>query len=362
MKKKLFILALITSNFSNIATQKINIQYIAELQYDMRKETNIANLLTINANLTSEQLHLWKNGMFNYSSKCIFKTGENRIANDLQVFSNIENANRSYCLAVLGYTHTYRAMKLFAGIRNVNEDYFITPYTSLFTNSSCGIYPTISANYPLPNYPFSAMCLHAEFQLKENWQIKNCLYNGITYEPLKKGTSLFAFRPSKDGIFNMTELTYTTNSENNGLYSGGIALHSRMYHNHEDRDQAEKKPQKKKMNYSWWTSLEQTIYRSGQKEIGLLAQYSMAPPRKNECGKYAGIGMIFTGFLLNEREDQLGLFVNQATFSSNQETAAEITWITSLNKNFSLQPAFHFIKNGSGTYTVGVIRVMYTFN
>lgn len=356
MKNRLFIVAMIVSYCPNLAAQEILVEYTAELQYDLKQRTNFVSLLNIGVDLSTERLGLWENGELSYASKSIFKTSEDRIADDFQVFSNIEEANRPYALVVLGYTQTFSNVKLFAGVRSANEDYFTAPYTSLFTNSSCGIYPTISANYPLANYPLAGMCFHAEFLWKENWQLKNSLYNGIAYESFGKGSSVFAFRPRKDGIFNMTELSYIQKSNYNGRYSGGIALHSGMYFDHESGEQAKEKSQKKEMNYTWWASVEQAIYRDGSKQIGLLVQYSMAPPRKNECSRYAGMGVLFTGFLLKSGQDQIGIFMNQGTFSSSRERTAEVTCKIPLTKNLCVQPSFHLIKNGVDVYTVGMLR------
>ena len=56
-------------------------------------------------------------------------------------------------LAVLGYMHEWKEAHLFVGVRNVNEDFFTSDVTSLFTNGSCGIFPTIAASYPIANFP-----------------------------------------------------------------------------------------------------------------------------------------------------------------------------------------------------------------
>ena len=96
---------------------------------------------------------------------CFDKTRPERIINDLQTFSNIEEDNLPCAIAVLGYTRLVGNVTLFAGIRNLNEDYFTTPCMSLFTNSSCGIFPTLSANYPIANYPLAALCLDYKMTL-----------------------------------------------------------------------------------------------------------------------------------------------------------------------------------------------------
>lgn len=88
------------------------------------------------------------------STISIAKTREERLVDDLQTFSNIEEDNLPLALAVCGANWQINDKhSLFFGIRNMNEDYFTSPVTSFFTNSSCGVYPTISANYDIANTP-----------------------------------------------------------------------------------------------------------------------------------------------------------------------------------------------------------------
>lgn len=341
----LFIYVFTTGLSFGLSAQEIAINYTTELQYNLNTQVNWVNLLDINAMVTTEQLHLWKNGEFNYASISILKTSKERIANDLQTFSNIEEDNLIYAPSILGYTQTVHNVRLFGGLRNVNADYFTAPYTSLFTNSSCGIYATLSSNYPLANYPLSAMCLHMEYQPDSHWLIKSSLYNGIAYEPYRKGNSIFTIRPGKDGIFNMTEINYTQNSTYYGSYHLGSAIHSGM---------------PVEANFTQWGSIEQCIYNSKEREIGLLAQYSYTPSLHNTCRQYYGVGLLFKGWLTEARNDQLGIFINRAKFGANNETAAELTWKYPINTYLDIQPAFHFIVNKEASYAIGLVRLSFT--
>ena len=67
------------------------------------------------------------------------------------------------------------------GIRNMNEDYFTSHFMSLFTNSSCGIFPTISANYRIANYPLASMGIHLERKIRE-LTVMASVYNGVGYK------------------------------------------------------------------------------------------------------------------------------------------------------------------------------------
>ena len=165
MKKIILLLAGYTGITPCISAQTIGTTYTTEVQYNFKSSANWVNLLRFETSID-----IGKSGRFNYASIHIFKTSAQPIASDWQTFSNIEEINMAYGLAILGYTQKIRDILLFTGIRNVNEDYFVSPCTALFTNSSCGIFPTISANYPLGNYPLSAMCIHLDYKINNHWQ------------------------------------------------------------------------------------------------------------------------------------------------------------------------------------------------
>lgn len=167
----------------------LKLNYTTEVQSDFGRKINWVNLLSLEG-----EYKPWRNGELSLQTISIWKTRKERIANDLQTFSNIEENNMAINIFFMGYTHYFKNISLFGGIRNVNNDYFTGIYTSLFTNSSCGIYPTLSANFPIANYPVSAVCIHGEFKLGKVLTLKNSLYNGIAHELFSKKGSLFTIR------------------------------------------------------------------------------------------------------------------------------------------------------------------------
>lgn len=134
-------------------------EYTTEWQWDMKKETNWVNLLKLNLSVP-----VWNRmGSFEATTIHVAKTNE-CIIDDWQTFSNIEEENELAAIAVLGYMHEWKECHLFVGIRNVYEDFFTSDVTSLFTNSSCGIFPTIS-----------------EYSLEVTW--KRHLNNSLAMQP-----------------------------------------------------------------------------------------------------------------------------------------------------------------------------------
>ena len=154
MKRSILIILSCIQVFSSSA-QIFHGEYTTEWQWDMNKKTNWVNLLRLNLNIP-----LCKDkGTLEATTIHVAKTSET-IVKDWQTFSNIEEDNRFAAIAVLGYIHEWNTGHLFLGVRNVNEDFFTSDITSLFTNSSCGIFPTISASYPIANYPLSGLTIY----------------------------------------------------------------------------------------------------------------------------------------------------------------------------------------------------------
>lgn len=329
----------------------LGLDYATEMQSDFGKKINWVNLLSLEG-----QYNLWANGELSLQAISIRKTRKERIADDLQTFSNIEEDNLSMNLFLAGYTHSFKNTSLFAGVRNVNNDYFIGDYTSLFTNSSCGIYPTLSINFPIANYPLSAMCIHGEFALSKTLILKNSLYNGTAYTLFSKEGSLFTVHPKNDGFLNVIELSHLPKTNNHELYNMGSVLyvgHS-MYR---AGKQEETKTEKKKINYALWGSMEKSIYSRGRKSAGILLQGSFAPAGRNDCKYYYGAGIILNALASVQNENSLGVFYNRAVFHEVTENTIEVTWRYKVNKHLTLQPVFHCIKTGSRTKTVGVVRL-----
>ncbi len=321
-------------------------EYIAEWQWNMDNRTNWVNLLRLNM-----QLPIGENGSLEASTIHVAKTNE-RIIDDWQIFSNIEEENNYISIAALGYMHTWENAHLFAGIRNVNEDFFISDATSIFTSSSCGIFPTISASYPIANYPLSGLTVYFDVSLG-NWLLRNSVYNGVGYNGWNRHDNPFLVHPRKDGVFDMAQLEY---SFNGGRYFAGVAFHNRQFPPDEKGNETATKSSFKKISCAWWIYGEQPIWCTNNKIVYIMAQYSENTNYKNGCSRYGEIGCAYT-----DQWNRLGASGQYAEFFQGTEWSAEFTWNRTINKSMSIQPTFQFINNKNGNYTVLSARLYCKF-
>lgn len=220
MKRKILLIIFSIAPCLSFA-QEFSGELTSEWQWDMNKRTNWVNLLRLNMRLPLAN----GKGAFEAATLHVAKTKEETILADWQGFSNIETDNMFAAIAVLGYMHTWQNAHLFVGVRNVNEDFFTSNETLLFTNSSCGIFPTIAASYPIANYPFSGLTLYFDVT-RGPWTFKNSLYNGTGYNGWKGNDNPFLVRPKRDGVFNISQLEY---SAHNARYFAGLTVHTRQH-------------------------------------------------------------------------------------------------------------------------------------
>lgn len=326
----------------NLMAGNFGAEYTTEWQTDFRQGVNWVNLLHL-----SYSSPTFLGMQLNAASVSIAQTREEAFMHDLQTFSNIEEENLPFALSMLGIGRETEKYSVFFGIRNVNEDYFTSPCTSLFTNSSCGIFPTLSAETPLANYPVASVGFDGKIRWNR-WLFQLSVYNGTGYKQLTGKENVFRFCPKSDGIPGMTSLNYEYNGSN---YFMGFALRSGMLEHHENGNQRpETETAEKECARIIWAYAEQRL----SSHCSLLLQYSLRTGTPTGCRRYAGAGIV-----VQCGKTQGGIVLNRADFVNEKEWAAELTWKIPCLKRGYLQPALHLIRNDVSKGLAGLIRFGY---
>ena len=347
MVKRLLTTIIIATSALVASAQEFGVQYITEVQTDFEKSTNWMNFLRLDASL-----NIGKRGSIDFASIHTFKTLDRPVADDWQVFSNITNDNLAFGLAVLGYTHQFsNKFKLFAGVRNVNEDYFISDGTGLFANSSHGIYPTIAENYPLGNYPLSTLGIHANWTLNDNWTVQGSLYNGVARQLFGPDHGLLDIRKD-DGILLMGDVNYHHASKLPGTYFAGVSYSNKIHGEEMTED---------KTNLAYWVYGEQSIYKSGDSHVDLMAQFSQNLSVDFGCKRYMGAGVLLYNILTDKIDNTFGINVNNADYDFGDETVFEATYSLQLTDHIGIQPAYQRIWNDGGSHNAALLRLNIEF-
>lgn len=306
----------------------------SDLQATRTGKFNYVNLLRLNAGYkVTPKLK------FDVATLSTCMTAKCSVGNDMQTFSNIDAGNISLALSMCGVTWSVnRRNTISVGVRNMNEDYFCSDVTSLFTNSSCGIYPTISANYPIANYPVASVGLHYKYEylfgsdeIDDVVVLQASLYNGAGYSRFSGRDNVFRVCPKSDGVFGLLEAQY---QHSGSQYFLGNAIYC-----------------KDGTNCTSWAYAEQCV----TDKLRLIAGYSHAFG-SSACTDFAGMGGMYSW-----KNYDFGIFSDYARFDECDEYATELTCKAQLTQHFCLQPTFHLVFTGGDTTVAGMLRFGLSF-
>lgn len=348
----LLLLCLLISGWSFAqTTHEVTASYATEFQTNFGSRYNWVNLVTLNAQLSTEKLGLWRNGAFKLCAISIYRLREVKVFNDLIGYSNIEEGNLPIAPFEFAYLHRFRKVELSGGLRNMNDDYFTSPYTLSYTNSASGNYPTISANFACANFPLSALGVHVNYSINPLFTLQSSLYNGVARSLRDGFAQLMRVDPKRDGVIAISELGFS----NARLYASILNLGG-LYQTPSRSEEGVVK-----RNFAVWANLEQGLYCRNKRGVGALLQLSIAPKHRNRCTNYLGVGGVFTGWLMPGGADRLSILLNSARFAQHRESALELTWSAEVVKGLVCQPALHLVKAGGQHGTIGMLRFVYSY-
>lgn len=301
----------------------VGVEYSGEVQTDF-KSARMANLLQLQADIP-----LSRTVMFQAASLSALSTDRELDLLDLQGFSNIDTHERSIALAlkVAGFTWQLNRHSLFAGIRRTDEDYFCSDGLGIFTNSSCGIFPTISANFDIGTFPCAALGIHYAYD-QENLRLQASLYNGEGNYRFSGRKNIFRFCPQSDGVFALAQVEYRHRDSH---YFLGASIHTEPT-----------------VKSTAWAYAEQCL----SPRLMLLAAYGHAFGRDNSCDNFCALGGKYT-----VDRAEFGLFTDYARVQGLDEWTTELVCSIPLTGFLALQPALHVITTDGTTNCVALLRV-----
>ena len=341
MVKRCLVAGLLVVGTCRMLAQDVGLACTTEWQAGGRGGAQWVNLLRADGSLTLAGQ--WR---LDVAAISVSRTSNERLADDWQTFSNIEEENLPLALAVLGLGWNIGKSEWFFGVRTVNEDYFTSACMSLFTNSSCGIFPTLSTNWPIANYPMASVGIDYKCRLG-HWLLETSLYNGTGYNRFGGSESAFRFCPRTDGVFSITSINYQNHGSD---YNMGFALHSGVPAADEAGSEGQaSEAEADRLTTAVWGYAEQRL----SAHLHALLQYSVATVRSG-CRQYAGAGLV-----MEMVKSRGGIFFDYAQFSFGSEVACEVTWQFPFLKQGYIQPALHLISNSQCKAVVGLLRLGY---
>ena len=365
---------------------EFGMQYDTELQTNFHGDCNFLNLLRLDGSV-----RLSENMRFNISTLSIAHANGN-IASDLQTFSNlVTDESIPLTIAVAGIEWTLgsasksrstseSASKFFIGVRNTGEDYFASDVTAFYVNSSNGIFPTISANYPIATYPYASMSLHYEYDSKY-WGTKATIYNGEGHYRLAGKDNVFRICPKSDGVFVMAqgELKLRGKGEEvkgNRAEHGGVvpsphqsSTSSIFFGGSLYKDSPTLWTYAEYNIGEWSTSKSRSKSPSSLKSpskssLSLIAAYSHCFEKEALCRNFVGVGAKLDSPLRLSHSGEsieFGLFSDYADYSFGHEYATELSCRIPLCKHLSVKPSLHYINGTTEKGLFGLVRMTMVF-
>ncbi|MCQ2259556.1 MAG: hypothetical protein MJZ41_16455 [Bacteroidaceae bacterium] len=307
-----------------------------EMQFANSGKVNFANVLRLHTCIPI-------NGdiSLDISTLSTYMTSEESIGEDLQTFSNLDADNTLLTLSVCGiHWEIDQRNTLFLGVRNMNEDYFASDLTSLFTNSSCGIFPTLSANYPIANYPLASVGVHYRYEQPLSAGesciiVQGSLYNGLGHNRFAGRENVFRFCPKNDGLFGLAQIEYQHKGSSYFLGACG-------------RNGYGDEATGRQFGSALWTYAEQRL----SDNLSLIADYSHAFGSSSFCTDFFGLGGRYSW-----KGCELGLFSDYARFADSDEFATELTMKIGISNHVHIQPAVHLISTDSHFHSAALLRL-----
>lgn len=334
IRTKIFI-GLIAVGIQTTNAQTFGLEYDAELQADFKNRYNLLHYLRMDAELPIVEEKL----SFEAATLSLYQSRGRQLVPDLQTYSNIEADNMPLTLPVACLKWQINEHnKLYAGVRAMDEDYFTSDGIGLFTNSSCGIFPTLSMNHPINIFPVSSIGIHYKYT-RDKMELQASLYNGQAYDRFVGRENMFRICPKSDGFSVFTQAAFT---HRQAQYYVGAAVH------HGDSFLTEHHV----TCASAWAYTEQQVSERWLL-IGILSKEFSGHA---VCSNFAGIGAHYSLTSTRHGDVTLGLFSDYAKFKQDEEWATEMTCVVPLTSWLSLQPTLHLITR-SKTDAVGLLRM-----
>lgn len=301
------------------------------------------NLLQCNGSIHFAPKNSYRGGNLSVQFITPLRTSDIAVCNDLQGFSNIEADNYFFTPFLFGYTQYLKKGLVFAGLRNVNEDYFTTDYTVLFTQSSAGIHPTLSGNFEMPNYPFTAPGLFVEYLPQPYIRLRTSLYNGASGALSVSAPHPFHFNYNPHGIFILQDMLFEKWDFRVNI--GGMThLSANTY----------------KRGGVIWGVLEKPIIETSSMELGVIMEGSCAFMRNPTCRSFGSFGFVGDGLIGKKGKSIIASQIFYAGYESGNEFDLEINWIYRPLKYLQIQPALHLIVTDK-VHPVGLLRLSLDF-
>jgi len=313
-------------------------------------EQGYAYLGNIDLNFTfdTQKLGLWEGGQFFVYLLNNHGNALSPLMGDFQVANNIE-ADSNSRLYEFWYQHRFNNATLTLGQHDLNSVFAITDTGGFFINSSFGIQPDLSANFPISIFPLAGLGGILSINITPKITFSNGIYDGDPGTEENNPNSLKWSINQTDGALLIHELSYEKKTDSlwQATYKIGFWNHTQ----NQIYDQVTKKGS-------------QGVYFIGDKKLTSLTepekglkgftQIGFSLNEFNPVKSYLGTGFTYKGIFTNRENDTGGIAVAHTRFSNyyqslftsgklKSETAIELSYEFVFSNPIVLKPNIQYI-------------------
>lgn len=291
---------------------------------------------------------LWEGGLFYiHGANTHGATPSADLLGDMQVASNIEAGNHTY-LQELWFRQTFGKVAFTIGVQDLNVEFASSEHGALYLNSSFGILPVISANFPASIFPLTTLGFMAKWVVNSKTTWLNAIYDGSPTE--------FDYNPynirwefaSGDGILAISEIQRNVKlNKLPGTYKLGFYTHNHII----EKVFSEQLPDSAGHPiFAAYAYADQKIWERADKSLNLFLQTGYSPSKTCVNNYYWGLGINGVGWLSKKKNDIWGLAFAHAGLGNNSgnETTIELSWKKQVNSTVYIQPDIQYIINPGG--------------
>lgn len=317
-----------------------------------------------------EALDLWRGGKFFVYLLNNHGSALSELMGDFQVANNIEAESHTR-LYEIWYEQQYKSWSFLIGQHDLNSVFAISETGLNFINSSFGIQPDLSTNFPASIFPLATLGVVVNWSLNDHIHFSHAVYDGDPGSEHENPNSLNWSLSKKEGALLINEVKFQIKKDSllKSVYKVGIWEHI--------QDQIIEEVIISSSQGVYFIS-DHTLIQNPNKgsTVSAFSQLGFSLSAQTPVASYLGGGFWLKGISPKRAQDGLGLAVAHVNFSENyqsqfkgklqSETALEFTyqWIT--ERKWSFQPNIQYILNpgsmsGLSNSLMGLVRFNYSW-
>jgi porin len=328
----------------------------------IRSGSYYLGMASLSLRFSTEEAGLWKGGLVHlHAVNTHGATPSTQAFGDLQVVSNIEAGDHSY-LQEWWFSQALGPWTVKAGMQDLNADFVHSRHADHLINSSFGMMPTLSTNFPAPIFPLTSLGVSVAWEPAPRWSLAGAFFDGVPNDFEESPHNLeIRLDPGREYLALMEARFHPNLAGMDGTWKAGWFRHKQEVLDgtsggaSQETTPTEAGVPNTVSQWGLYLLGDQIVWEHPEKSrsLGLFVHCGINPEMESDTHYYLGCGICLYGFLAKDGLDALSLAVAHAgrRVAPGSETTVELTYRREVSKNLYLQPDFQYIIQPAGSGT-----------